>query len=121
MNRKIICIICPRSCEIDAEIAADGSVTVSGFGCQRGKRYAESECINPVRTVTSTVCVEGHAPLPVRTDKPVPKAKMFECMKAIAKVKALPPDLHMGDVILEDICGTGANLIAAAGRMRNGN
>ena len=120
MKRKIICIICPRSCEIEAEVV-DGAVNVTGFGCQRGKRYAEAECINPVRTVTSTVCVEGRAPLPVRTDKPVPKAKMFECMREIAKVKALPPDLHMGDVILEIICGTGANLIAAAGRMRNGN
>ncbi|MBR7061711.1 MAG: DUF1667 domain-containing protein, partial [Clostridia bacterium] len=58
MKRKIICIICPRSCEMEAEVV-DGAVNVTGFGCQRGKRYAEAECINPVRTVTSTVCVEG--------------------------------------------------------------
>ena len=42
-------------------------------------------------------------------------------MKQIAKVESLPPDLNRVDVILENICGTGANLIAAAGRMRNGN
>jgi CxxC motif-containing protein len=49
--------------------------------------------------------------LPVRTDKPVSKAKMFEIMETLHSFTANCP-VHRGDVLIADVCGTGANIIS---------
>ncbi len=109
MKRNITCIICPRGCEMEAELTG-GGVSVSGFGCARGRQYAENELIRPVRTLTTTVVLRDGSVIPVRTDRPVPKERMFDCMEAVRGVKELP-DCSPGSVVIADVCGTGADLI----------
>ena len=49
--------------------------------------------------------------LPVRTDKPVPRDKLRELMKIIARVRVEPP-VKAGQVIIPDVLETGANILA---------
>ncbi len=113
-STQIICIVCPMGCHLEvAHDSASGTYSVSGNKCSRGKEYGINELSNPTRVVTSTVVIEGaHLKrLPVKTNRPIAKGKMFECMKEIDKVRVIAP-VKMGQIILKDIAGTGADLIA---------
>ena len=105
MKRELTCIVCPIGCTLTAEID-DGKVTmVTGNTCPRGKVYAETECISPMRTITTTVrCADGTI-LPVKTATPIPKDKIFEAMKIINKTTPHLP-ISIGDVIIEDVFGS---------------
>ena len=84
--------------------------SVEGNFCKRGVTYANDECTNPRRTVTSTVRCHSGAVLPVKTEKTVPKSLVFEVMKEINSVVA-PDTLSVGDVVIEDVCSTGVRVI----------
>ena len=112
-KRELICIRCPVGCHITAELE-DGRVkSISGNSCPRGAEYGRQEISDPRRSVTSTVLIEGamYRRLPVRTDRTVPKADMDKVMDAIKQVRLSAP-VKRGDVIIENVAGTGANLIA---------
>ena len=89
--KELICIICPRGCHLSVD---EETLAVSGNTCPRGAEYGRSEVSNPVRT-----------------DKPVSKAKMFEIMETLHSFTANCP-VHRGDVLIADVCGTGANIIS---------
>ena len=113
MKRNLTCIVCPMGCSIDVEFENDEIIKISGNTCPRGAEYAKNECISPVRTITSTVRCEDGSVIPVKTDKPIPKDKIFECMKIInSTVAPLPISAH--DVIIKDVYGS--NIIATGGR-----
>ena len=111
MKRELTCIVCPRGCALSIEMEDGKILKISGASCKRGEGYAQSECTNPVRTLTTTVALEGGGVLPVKTDRPVPKELLFECMNVINEATA-PADCKAGDVIIENILGTGANVIS---------
>ncbi len=105
MKRELTCIVCPIGCRLAAEIN-DGRVTaVSGNNCPRGRAYAESECISPVRTITTTVRCKGGKLLPVKTNMPIPKEKIFEAMEIINNAHPVLP-IAVGDVIIKDVFGS---------------
>ena len=70
--------------------------------------------MNPTRVLTTTVAIEGgaHGRMPVRTEQPIPKGKLFEAVEALRQVRLTSP-VHCGDVVLENILGTGVNVIAS--------
>lgn len=95
-------------------LSDDGKVEkVEGNLCKRGITYANDECTNPKRTVTSTVRCESGEVVSVKTDTTVPKDKMFEVMAEINGVLA-KDSVKIGDVIIENVCGTGANVVATS-------
>lgn len=47
----------------------------------------------------------------VRTQNPIPKGKIWDCMAAIRKAKVQAP-VQIGDVVIENVCGTGVNVVA---------
>jgi CxxC motif-containing protein len=51
------------------------------------------------------------ARLPAKTSAPIPKEKIMDVMKAINAVTVYAP-IHIGDIIVPDVAGTGANLVA---------
>lgn len=110
MKRELTCIVCPIGCSINVEIEDNKVINLTGNSCPRGKNYAVSECTSPTRTLTTTVRCENGKILPVKTDKPVPKEKIFEVMKIINKVHPHLP-ISAGDVIIDDVFG--ARVIAA--------
>ena len=109
MTRELTCIICPRGCTLKVEMEDKKIISVTGNSCPRGVKYAEDECCNPQRTVTSTVRCECGRMIAVKTDRPIPKDKVFECMKMINSVTAHLP-LSIGDVIISNIFD--ANVVA---------
>ena len=111
---NLTCIVCPIGCRMEATRADDGTITeVTGNTCPRGKKYALSELTNPVRTLTSTIRIEGAAEefLPVKTDAPIPKGKLFDAMKELRGITAKAP-VTMGDVLAENFIAEGVNLVA---------
>lgn len=111
---ELTCISCPLGCPLKVETDSAGKVlSVTGNTCKRGEAYGKKEVTAPTRTVTSTVRVLGGSVpvVSVRTREDIPKDKIFAVMEEIRQAKATVP-VHIGDVIIEDIAGTGVDLIA---------
>ena len=66
-----------------------------------------------MRTVTSTARTSGGGVVAVKTDRTIPKELMFDCMKEINKTVASLP-VRVGDILIENILGTGANVVITA-------
>ncbi len=110
MKRELTCIVCPIGCRLTAQIE-EGKVTeVTGHTCPRGKAYAEAECVAPMRTLTTTVRCQGGKLLPVKTDRPIPKERLFDAMKLVNAAHPVLP-VCRGDVIIKDVFG--ASIVAA--------
>ena len=109
-EKLLTCVECPRGCQVTVKLEDGKVVDVAGNFCPRGKVYAQNECVNPMRVVTSTVKADNGVMVPVKTDKPVLKANIFEVIKKINSVTCKTP-INLGDVILENIDGD-ANLVA---------
>ena len=107
----IICIGCPLACHVTLTVENGAITGIADYQCKIGKEYAENEFTSPCRVVTATVKTQNSVRplLPVRTDKPVPKDKILECMAVLATVR-VEPKLTSGDVIVPDILGTGCNV-----------
>ena len=114
---KVTCVICPVGCEIEVDHELINGVEtvkeVRNNKCPRGLKYASAEVVNPERVLTSTVRINGgeFARIPVKSEKPVPKSSLFECMKQIRQISVTSP-VKMGDVIIPNVAGTGINIIA---------
>lgn len=113
MIKELTCIGCPLGCQLTATLDDDGKfVSVEGYTCNIGKKYGEEECTNPTRMVTALAYAVGSkTPLSCKTSKPISKAKIFDCLAEVAKVKAQLP-VHIGDVLIPGVCGTDVNIIA---------
>ena len=105
MVRELVCIVCPKGCRLKAEISDGKILSVSGNTCKRGADYAESECTDPRRSVTSTVMCNNGEQLPVKTEGTVRKDDVIECVKALKSIVVKVP-VRIGDVVAENICGT---------------
>lgn len=113
MFKEIICTVCPRGCHINVEGEGDKILKVEGNLCKRGLEYASAEFAHPVRILTTTVKMAGVSGelLPVRSNAPLPKEKLFDCMEVIRKVEvALPVERY--SVVVENICDTGVDIVA---------
>ena len=109
---KMICINCPKGCELDVEKADDGTVSVTGNACPRGEEYGRSELVNPTRMVTGLVRVAGmRKPLPVKTKTAIPKGKIDAVLFALHQTTVQLP-VKIGDVIVPDAAGTGVPVVA---------
>ena len=109
MTKELTCIVCPIGCTLTVELENGRVQSVRGNTCPRGKTYAEDECTNPKRTVTSTVrCTDGTT-LAVKTDRTIPKDKIFPCMEIINRITAKLP-VKIGDVLATDVFG--ADIVA---------
>lgn len=116
MTQKILtCIGCPLGCTLTATLDGGAVTDVTGNICPRGDDYARKECTAPERTVTGTVRVNGGASpvVPVRTSRPIPKGQVLELARMMALLRVAAP-VKPGDVVAENILGSGADLIAVA-------
>ena len=105
--KELVCIVCPKGCRLHVDDENDFSVT--GNSCPRGAEYGKNELRNPTRVLTSTVQIAGalHSRCPVKTDRAIAKGKLFEAMAEVSLVRLEAP-VAVGDVIIENIAGTGA-------------
>jgi CxxC motif-containing protein len=112
--RELVCIGCPIGCQMQVELDDKTVVKVTGNTCKRGEVYAEKECTNPTRIITSSVEVEGGEinVVPVKTQKDIPKDKIFQCIERLKGVKVKAP-IKTGDIIIKNILNTGVDVIAS--------
>jgi len=113
-KRRIICISCPVGCELDVTLDEGKIVEVEGNSCKLGLDYAEQEIFDPRRMVASTVRVKNgfHPLVPVYTEKPVPKPKIFEVLAELRNIELEAP-VAVNDVVIENVLDTGINIIAS--------
>ena len=110
---RLICINCPKGCELDVEVSGD-AIAVKGHACPRGEAYGRAEAVNPTRMVTGLVKVAGsRRPLPVKTRAAIPKGMIAEVTNLLANTTVVSPKCT-GDVIIPDVCGTGVDVVATA-------
>ena len=110
MTRDLTCIVCPKGCQLKVELEDKKIISVTGYTCKRGLVYAETECTAPMRTLTTTAAVVGGGVVPVKTDKTIPKELLFEAMKEVNNARG-PADAKLGYVVIENLLGTGANVV----------
>ena len=113
-DQLFICTVCPMGCHITVTGEGDRVDSITGYTCKRGEEYGKQEFAHPVRILTSTVKLEGadQPLLPVRSEKPVPKELLADCMKVLKAVDVKAP-VKRYDVIVENICGCGVNIVAS--------
>ena len=112
-TRNLTCIGCPLGCSLTVTLENNEVTAVNGNTCPRGDAYARKEVTNPTRIVTSSVKVDGGV-LPVvsvKTKADIPKSMIFDCANALKDVVAKAP-VHIGDVLLSNVAGTGVDIIA---------
>ena len=106
--KELTCIVCPRGCRL----RVDDNMTVTGNACPRGEKYAINELTNPTRTITSSIRVTNrpYTLVSVKTDKPIPKDKMFDVMREIDNLSIEAPT-HIGQIVKENILGLDSNIV----------
>jgi len=84
MERKLVCILCPIGCRLQVSGTVE-DLMVNGNTCKRGITYAHDEITNPLRTVCSTVKINGgiHTVIPVKTSKPIPEKYKLDVIKEL--------------------------------------
>lgn len=112
-TREMTCIICPRGCTLCVELEDKKVLSVKGNACKRGKDYAVAECTCPTRTLTTTVMTESGEVVAVKSNKPVPKELLFDCMTVINAYTA-PTSVKQGDVVIANLLDTGADIIVTS-------
>jgi len=118
-KKHFTCVICPIGCEIDVELQDSNVISIEGSKCAKGKEFVSQELEEPMRILTTTVRVKGAkwAMLPVRTDKPIPKRLLFSMIEELAGIELQAP-INVSDVIIRDIAGTEANIVATRNMKR---
>lgn len=113
--RKLTCINCPLGCSLSVTMDGKEVVSVTDNTCPKGEIYARNEVTDPKRVVTSSVYVLNgeRNVVSVKTEEAIPKDKIFDCVEAMRDLKVKAP-VSIGDVIAEDIAGTGVKLLATA-------
>ena len=112
--KKLTCIACPNGCQLEVDVEGGRVIKVTGNKCEKGEVYAKQEIENPMRVLSSTVLAKGLnlKLVPVRTNKPIPKARIFEAMAEIRKIKLDKP-VKAGEVVVKNFLGLDVDLIAA--------
>ena len=109
---ELVCIVCPMGCRMTVE--GEGKTpAVSGNGCPRGVAFAKAELTCPMRSLSTTVRTQSATMpvLPVRTQSDIPKQLLPAAMQAINKLTLTQP-LRCGDIVLENVAGSGVCVIA---------
>ena len=106
---EFTCVVCPWGCLLKAE-----ENFISGYSCSRGFAYAKREQIDPRRSISGTIRICGgpHRVLPVKTSAPIPKNLLLEAAALLDQFSIKTP-VYTGDIVINDILGTGIDFIAA--------
>ena len=111
-KRELTCIGCPLGCQIAVTMEENEIVKVEGNTCPRGEKYARTEVTNPMRTVTTTVKVQGGScnVVSVKTAADIPKDLVKGCIKELRGITLQAPT-KIGQIVVENICNTGVDVV----------
>ncbi|MCH5256567.1 MAG: DUF1667 domain-containing protein [Lachnospiraceae bacterium] len=114
-NKEFVCIRCPLGCNVSVEMEGEEIKTITGNTCPRGADYVTKELTDPRRIITSLVKVQGgeRPVVSVKTAADIPKDKIMDCVKELKQIEVSAP-VHIGNVILRNVCDTGVDIVATA-------
>jgi len=112
MNERLTCVLCPIGCQLEA-VRRGGELEVSGQECPKGVDFAVQEILHPMRNLSASVPLRGTASrmVSVRLSAPVPRDKIYPILAAIAVLRPEAP-VRRGQVLIADVLGSGADVIA---------
>ncbi len=112
-KKTLTCVACPKGCEVTVEHDGDEIIEIMGNACPQGSDYAKEEVVAPTRILPTTAKVKnGALPLvPVKTTGPIPLEVIHDAMAVIGNVEVEAP-IEVGEVIIENILDTGADIVA---------
>lgn len=116
MEHKIICLHCPRGCQVQASTDKTGSIiSLTGNLCPQGDEYTAREILHPVRILCTSVQVQGGSyPLvPVWTPQAVPRELLMELSRVLHSMVLQAP-VEFGQVLLENWQGLGIRVETSA-------
>lgn len=108
MKKDFICIVCPRGCHIHV----DDNLKITGNKCKRGIDYVKTELKEPKRILTTTVrTIFPETPrISVKTDAPIPKAKIYQVMDTLNSI-TVEKEMKIGEILVKNILNTQSNII----------
>lgn len=120
-TKEMLCITCPMGCRLTVTHEGATVLNTEGNVCKRGSEFAQAELADPRRMVATTVRVKGalHPLLPIYTERPFPKPRIFDLLQEVRRVEIEAP-VTMNQVVLENALGEGINLIASRDMPRVG-
>jgi CxxC motif-containing protein len=92
----------------------EGIITkIEDYQCKKGIGYAKEELFYPKRTLTTSIIVkDGDLPLvSVKSDKPIPKDRLFDVMDAISEIEVHAP-IEIGDILIKNVIGLDVQIVA---------
>lgn len=112
-QKELTCIRCPIGCSIKVTMEEGKILEIKGNNCHRGEEYARKEVSEPTRIVTSTVeVIDGRlSRVPCKTKGDVPKELVNKVLDELKNVTVEAP-ISYGDVLVENVAGTGINIVA---------
>jgi len=110
---RLTCVLCPVGCELEVGRDAAGELDVQRNQCDKGVPFAVEEILRPKRNLATSVPVRGTAArmVSVRLSGTVPREMLFPVLAEIAKLRPETP-VRRGQVLIADVLGTGADVIA---------
>ena len=116
-QQEIVCIVCPNGCRIQCDTSG-GMIACTGQKCKRGEAYAAAELTHPMRTLTTSVKTDfpDSPVVSVRTDGEIEKSKLGDVIRTLGEVR-VHDRVKIGDVVVEDVCHTGVNIICTSDRL----
>lgn len=108
-------------CNLKVYGDSEQNIRVEGNKCPRGLQYGKDEVLNPKRMVTSSVPLSVdentgiYQMISVKTSEAVPKNLIFSVLEEIKRIdlkKEGIKTIEVGDVLLENVCNTGADIVA---------
>ncbi|MCR3956798.1 MAG: DUF1667 domain-containing protein [Gudongella sp.] len=112
MKERITCAICPMACEIDV-FEREGDLIIAGNRCGRGHEFIQKHLDEGDRIVTGRCLLSGGQMnrLPVSTNTKIPGKLVNQVLETIQNTRVQAP-IKRGQIIIENILETGANVIA---------
>ena len=110
MKKNFVCICCPRGCNLTYDSETQ---LIKGNFCIKGKEYGIQEMNMQSRMFTSLIRVSNRKDtmLSVKSNKPVPKEKIFDIVNEISAIKVAAP-IEIGQIIVKNILNLDIDIIA---------
>ena len=110
------CTGCPNSCMLELIMKEDEILEIRGAACDRSITFIREQLDHPKRIFTGTVkmkCADGQWSLaPVHSSETVPVAELQHLARLCRRIRINGP-VCAGQVIIKNIGGTGADLLAS--------
>ena len=111
MEKDIICTQCNNRCQLTVE-EKDGDILVRGNRCPRGAACGREEFLGQRVLLRGVVKGPAGERIPVVTNAPVAKSMVYKATLALKRLhlQQLP---QPGELLVQNICDSGADLLAA--------